>query len=52
MRHVVHGELGVPEGIEPFMHMAFVSLPVIPDLKMTTLGLVDVNSQVRVSLYV
>ena len=52
MRRAVHGELGVPEGIEPFMHMAFVSLPVIPDLKMTTLGLVDVNRQERVSLYV
>ncbi len=38
-------DLGVPEGIEPFMNMAFVSLPVIPHLKMTTLGLVDVDKQ-------
>ncbi len=37
--------LGVPEGNEPFMAMAFVSLPVIPHLKMTTKGLVDVNRQ-------
>ena len=51
MRRVVHKELGVAEGIEPFMHMAFVSLPVIPDLKMTTRGLVDVNRQELVSLY-
>lgn len=52
MRRVVHEELGVPEGIEPFMHMAFVSLPVIPDLKMTTRGLVDVNLQQLVPLIV
>lgn len=43
--------LGVPQEIEPFMNMAFVSLPVIPSLKMTTLGLVDVKAQERVSLY-
>ncbi len=38
-------DLGVPQNIEPFMNMAFVSLPVIPHLKMTTLGLVDVDKQ-------
>ena len=43
--------LGVTEGIEPFMNMAFVSLPVIPSVKMTTQGLVDVNKQERISLY-
>ena len=43
--------LGVAEGIEPFMNMAFVSLPVIPSIKMTTQGLVDVNKQERISLY-
>ena len=43
--------LGVPGNIEPFMNMAFVSLPVIPNLKMTTTGLVDVNNQKKVSLY-
>ena len=45
-------ELGVSEGVEPFMNMAFVSLPVIPSLKMSTCGLIDVNKQERVSLYV
>lgn len=45
-------ELGVPQNIEPFMNMAFVSLPVIPSLKMTTQGLFDVDGQKRVSLYV
>lgn len=44
--------LGVPRDIEPFMNMAFVSLPVIPSLKMSTLGLVDVNRQEIVPLYV
>ena len=45
-------KLGVPHTIEPFMNMAFVSLPVIPSLKMTTQGLVDVDRQERISLYV
>lgn len=35
--------LGVSGDIEPFMTMAFVSLPVIPHLKMTTNGLIDVD---------
>lgn len=35
--------LGVNKDIEPFMTMAFVSLPVIPHLKMTTNGLIDVD---------
>ena len=42
--------LGVPRTIEPFMNMAFVSLPVIPYLKMTTKGLVDVSRQEIVPL--
>ena len=45
-------EMGIREDIEPFMNMAFVSLPVIPVLKMTTNGLVNVNEFKRVSLYV
>ncbi|MBQ9931601.1 MAG: adenine deaminase [Firmicutes bacterium] len=35
--------LGAPESSEPFMPMAFMSLAVIPHLKLTTLGLVDVD---------
>ncbi|MBQ8764304.1 MAG: adenine deaminase [Clostridia bacterium] len=42
---------GVPEKIEPFMNMAFVSLSVIPSIKMTTQGLVDVDKQEIISLY-
>ena len=34
-----------PEDISPFMNMAFVSLTVIPHLKMTTFGLCDVATQ-------
>lgn len=43
--------LGVPRDLEPFMSMAFVSLPVIPHIKMTTKGLVDVDRQEIVSLF-
>lgn len=45
-------EIGVAPGIEPFMNMAFVSLPVIPSLKMTTQGLVDVDKWQRVPLFI
>lgn len=51
VRLSVH-DLGVPMDIEPFMALAFVSLPVIPSLKMTTKGLVDVNRQEAVTLFV
>ena len=44
-------KIGINEGIEPFMNMAFVSLPVIPVLKMTTQGLVNVNDFKRVDLF-
>lgn len=37
--------LGVPRDEELFMAMAFVSLPVIPHIKITTKGLVDVDGQ-------
>lgn len=45
-------ELGVKEGIEPFMNLGFISLPVIPKLKMTTTGLVDVDKFEQVSLFI
>lgn len=35
--------LGVSKSIDPFMTLSFVSLPVIPKLKLTTLGVVDVE---------
>jgi adenine deaminase len=45
-------KLGAPRTVEPFMNMAFVSLPVIPSLKMSASGLVDVDKFCKVSLYV
>ncbi|MCR5603711.1 MAG: adenine deaminase [Lachnospiraceae bacterium] len=44
--------LGANEGVEPFMNMAFVSLAVIPHLKMTTTGLVEVDEFKQVPLFV
>ncbi|MBE7091367.1 MAG: adenine deaminase [Clostridiales bacterium] len=51
VRAAVH-ELGVPASLEPFMNTAFLSLSVIPSLKMTTLGLVRVETQELVPLFV
>ncbi len=36
--------MGVSKTIEPFMTLAFLALPVIPELKLTDLGLFDVTS--------
>ena len=52
VREAVHKYLGVNGNIEPFMNTAFVSLTVIPSIKMTTLGLVDVNKQELLDLIV
>ncbi|HIQ37758.1 MAG TPA: hypothetical protein EYH36_07160, partial [Desulfocapsa sulfexigens] len=37
---------------DPFMLMSFLALPVIPHLKITDLGLVDVDQFSLVSLWV
>ena len=37
--------LGVSRGIDPFMTLSFMALPVIPSLRITTRGVVDVSSQ-------
>ncbi len=37
--------LGVGQGIDPFMTLSFMALPVIPSLRITTRGVFDVNSQ-------
>lgn len=36
-------DLGVGKGIDPFMTLSFASLAVIPKLRLTTLGVVDVD---------
>lgn len=45
------GELGVPENINAFMQLSFLALPVIPSLKLTDQGLVDVDAFTRCSLW-
>ena len=37
--------LGVGKGIDPFMTLSFMALPVIPTLRLTTRGVVDVLTQ-------
>ena len=37
--------LGVSRGINPFMTLSFMALPVIPSLRITTRGVFDVSSQ-------
>ena len=37
--------LGVSRGIDPFMTLSFMALPVIPTLRITTRGIIDVVTQ-------
>ena len=37
--------LGVSRGIDPFMTLSFMALPVIPSLRLTTRGVFDVLTQ-------
>ncbi|MEM3736489.1 MAG: adenine deaminase [Candidatus Bathyarchaeia archaeon] len=48
--HAVAKELGCPLQ-SPFMALSFLSLPVIPELKLTDKGLVDVNNFRMVDLF-
>ncbi len=43
-KEVAYG-LGVSRGIDPFMTLSFMALPVIPSLRITTRGVFDVVSQ-------
>ena len=36
-----HAELGISPSVEPVMTLTFMSLPVIPELKLTARGLFD-----------
>ena len=36
---------GISGEIDPFMTLSFVSLPVIPALRLNTYGVIDVNAQ-------
>lgn len=44
MLELAHDELGVDRAVQPFMTLSFLSLPVIPELKLTDTGLFDVRS--------
>lgn len=41
--HEEAGNLGVHDYLDPFMTLSFLALPVIPTLKLTDLGLVDIE---------
>ena len=37
-------DMGVPAYLDPFITLAFMALPVIPEIRLTDLGLFDVTS--------
>ena len=43
-KKVAHS-LGIGQGIDPFMTLSFMALPVIPTVRLTTRGVIDVNTQ-------
>ena len=52
-RKVNQAALSLGSSLEhPFMALSFMALPVIPKLKLTDMGLVDVHSFSRVPLFV
>lgn len=50
--HAAVRELGLAPGMDPFMTLAFISLGVIPSLRLTDGGLVDVEAFKMTGLYV
>ncbi|MDD4212944.1 MAG: adenine deaminase [Bacilli bacterium] len=43
--HTIARQMGVNESIDPFMSLSFMSLTVIPELRITTHGIFDVHTQ-------
>jgi adenine deaminase len=43
IHEAAHGTLGVSRDVEPVMTLCFMSLPVIPEIKLTDMGLFDVT---------
>jgi len=44
IHEIAHRELGISGDVEPLMTLCFMSLPVIPELKLTDMGLFDVSA--------
>lgn len=44
MLEISYGKLNVNKDLDPFMTLSFIALPVIPDIKVTDLGLFDVKN--------
>ena len=43
--HTKAGYILKNKTFNPFLMLSFISLPVIPELKLTDIGLIDVNTQ-------
>jgi len=43
LHEIAHTELGVSRDVEPIMTLCFISLPVIPEIRLTDMGLFDVG---------
>lgn len=52
MLDIAYERLGVNKKIDPFMTLSFLALPVIPEIKLTDMGLFDVNKFDYISLSV
>lgn len=50
MLQIAHSTFSVSKQIDPFMTLSFMALPVIPDLKLTDMGLFDVRAFRNVSI--
>ncbi len=44
LHELAHRELGISTGVEPIMTLCFMSLAVVPEIKLTDMGLFDVTS--------
>ena len=44
MNIIAYNYLNIEKSIDPFMTLSFLALPVIPDIKLTDMGLFDVNT--------
>ena len=44
LEQIAIGELGVSKEVDPLMTLCFMALPVIPEIKITDMGLFDVGA--------